>query len=115
MPRAHAPQQEKPQQWEDQAQQLERSPCSPELEKSPNAATKTQHSQKWINILEMKSSPLGEEPPAERSFPDGPSPPPPPRHPLPHLPSPTAYESLDMPHTQWEVQAEHSSLLFKSR
>ena len=75
MPRAHAPQQEKPQQWEDQAQQLETSPRSPQLEKSPNAATKTQHSQKWINILEMKSSPLGEEPPAERSFPGGPSPP----------------------------------------
>ena len=71
MPRVHAPQQEKPLQWEDQAPQLESRPWLPQLEKSPNVAAKTQHSQKWIKILKMKSSPLGEEPPAERSIPGG--------------------------------------------
>ena len=45
MPRAHAPQQEKPTQWEATAPQLESSPCLLQLEKDC-AATKTQHNHK---------------------------------------------------------------------
>ena len=45
-PKAHAPQQEKPLQWEVWAPQLKSSPLSQQLEKSLCVATKTQHSQK---------------------------------------------------------------------
>jgi len=47
-PRDHALQQEKPQQQEVPALQLERNPYSPELEKN-DTATNTLHSQKEIN------------------------------------------------------------------
>ena len=46
-PGAGAPQQEKPLQLEACVLQLERSPCSPQLEEA-HAATKTKHSQKYI-------------------------------------------------------------------
>ena len=52
-PRARGPQ-EKPLQWEAHASQLESSPGSPQLEKSPCTATKTQHSQTQINTLFLK-------------------------------------------------------------
>ena len=46
-PRAQAPQQEKPPQWEAHTPQPERSPCSPQLEgESLHTARKTQSSQK---------------------------------------------------------------------
>ena len=46
--RACVPQLEKWPQWEAYAPQLENSPCSPQLEKSPFATTKTQCNQKYI-------------------------------------------------------------------
>ena len=45
-PRARALQQEKPPQWEARAPRWRVAPRSPQLEKSPRAATKTQRSQK---------------------------------------------------------------------
>ena len=46
MPRARAPQQEKPTKWETPTSQPESSPHSPQLEQSPRTALKTQNSQK---------------------------------------------------------------------
>ena len=48
VPRAGAPQQGKPRQWEAHAPQTG-NPCSLQPEKA-RAAVKTQHSQKWINV-----------------------------------------------------------------
>jgi len=48
-PRACAPQQAKPPQWEAPEPQLESGPDSLQPEKSPHKATETQHSQKLIN------------------------------------------------------------------
>ena len=46
LPRAHALQQEKPPQWKACATQLESSLCLKQLQRSPQAAVKTQRSQK---------------------------------------------------------------------
>ena len=51
-PSACAPQ-EKPPQWGACAPRLESRPCSPHLEESPHAATKTQHSQNLKNDQQL--------------------------------------------------------------
>ena len=59
-PTSRAPQEEKPPQWEAWESQLESSPCSQQLQKSPHnnknlCGPHTNHRQ-WINTLKNKSS-----------------------------------------------------------
>ena len=49
-PRAHAPQREKPLQWEAQALHLQSSLPTPQLEKKVCPATKTQHGQRQVKL-----------------------------------------------------------------